>query len=292
MFSFISKIHNKKKQEKRNKLDLKINLYIEEISEKLKINKEINFAHSGHLGDLINSLPVIKEISKNKKCNLFVNINKKIDISGYGRYQPSKEFFLTKNSYEKLFPLLNSQNYLSRVEVYKEQKIDIDLDYFRELPLNFNIDSVRWYAHLTGVNPELSSPYLLNIKINEKYKDKIVFMRSLRRQNNHINFKFLEKYRNLIFIGLEKEFIDLKKQISNLEFYDCADFLEMAEIIKSSRLFIGNLSFGYTIAEALKTPRLLESYLDFPLVYPNGLNGREFYFQAHFEKFVKEIIKN
>ena len=66
----------------------------------------------------------------------------------------------------------------------------------------------------------------------------------------------------------------------------------MAEIIKSCKLFIGNLSFGYTIAEALKTPRLLESYLDFPLVYPNGLNGYEFYFQAHFEKYVKEIIKN
>ena len=33
------------------------------------------------------------------------------------------------------------------------------------------------------------------------------------------------------------------------KFYNCKDFLEMAEIINSSKLFIGNLSFGYTIAE-------------------------------------------
>ena len=117
-------------------------------------------------------------------------------------------------------------------------------------------------------------------------------MRSLRRQNNYIKFSFLKKYKNLVFIGLHNEYLDLKKQISNLKFHECENFLEMAEIINSSKLFIGNLSFGYTIAEALKTPRLLESYLDFPLVYPNGSKGYEFYFQKHFEKYVSEILKN
>ena len=178
------------------------------------------------------------------------------------------------------------------IEVYENQLIDVDLDFFRELPLNFNLDSVRWYSHLTGVNPDLSKPYLLGIKENKKYKKSIVFMRSLRRQNNNIEFNFLKKYKNLVFIGLHNEYLDLKKQISNLKFHECKDFLEMAEIIKSSKLFIGNLSFGYTLAEALKKPRLLESYLDFPLVYPNGLKGYEFYFQKHFEKYVGEILKH
>ena len=77
---------------------------------------------------------------------------------------------------------------------------------------------------------------------------------------------------------------DLKKDIKNLEFYDCKNFLEMAEIIKSSKIFIGNLSFGYTLAEGLKVNRLLESSPDFPLVYPNGGNGYDFYYQKHFEK--------
>ena len=75
--------------------------------------------------------------------------------------------------------------------------------------------------------------------------------------------------------------LDLKKDISKLEFYDCKNFLEMAEIIKSSKIFIGNLSFGYTLAEGLKVPRLLESNPEFPLVYPNGRKGYDFYFQNH-----------
>ena len=74
-----------------------------------------------------------------------------------------------------------------------------------------------------------------------------------------------------------------------MEHYDCKDFLELASIIKNSKVFIGNLSFGYAIAEALKVPRLLESAPDFPLVYPNGSDGYDFYFQSHFEYLVKKL---
>ena len=66
----------------------------------------------------------------------------------------------------------------------------------------------------------------------------------------------------------------------------------MAQIIKNCKVFIGNLSFGYTIAEALKVPRLLESNPDFPLIYPNGGRGFDFYFQNHFEKMFKQFYKN
>ena len=43
------------------------------------------------------------------------------------------------------------------------QNIDIDLNLIRELPINFYIDSVRWYFQLTGVHGELDQPYLLNV---------------------------------------------------------------------------------------------------------------------------------
>ena len=53
--------------------------------------------------------------------------------------------------------------------------------------------------------------------------------------------------------------------------------------------FIGNLSFGYALAEAIKVPRLLESGPNFPLVYPNGENAYDFYFQRHFEELTKKL---
>ena len=47
-----------------------------EIQKKIENNKELSFLHSGHLGDIVYSLPVIKELSKNHNCNLYIQINK------------------------------------------------------------------------------------------------------------------------------------------------------------------------------------------------------------------------
>ena len=49
---------------------------LDKIDEALKNKENISFLHSGHLGDIINSLPLIKEVSKDKKCNLYIEINK------------------------------------------------------------------------------------------------------------------------------------------------------------------------------------------------------------------------
>ena len=149
---------------------------------------------------------------------------------------------------------------------------------------------MRWYFHLTGFHYNLNEPYI-EIDNHKFIKDKVVIIRSKRRKNFLINYKFLSNFKDLIFLGLKNEYLDLKKEVPNLEFYDCKDFLEMAEIIKNSKVFIGNLSFGYTLAEGLKVPRLLESNPEFPLVYPNGGRGYDFYFQNHFEMLFKKLYE-
>lgn len=261
---------------------------IEEFQNIVKSKGEISFLHYGHLGDIINSLPVIKEISKKKQCSLYIQKNKLIPRHVVSKDHPFGSVYLTEKSILKMLPLLRQQEYLKNVEIYSNQKIDIDLNFFRELPINFNIDSVRWYFHLTGNFPDLSKKYL-EVNNHEKFKDYIVVMRSLRRQNKFINYSFLSSYKNIVFIGLKNEFDDLKTKINNLEYFDSRDFLELAMIIKNSKLFIGNLSFGYALAEALKVPRLLESGPNFPLVYPNGENAYDFYFQRHFEELTKKL---
>ena len=281
-----------KDEELKNK---NIKLYNETIKNKLDSIKnilekknEISFLHSGHLGDIINSLPLIKEISMNKKCNLFIEKNKLLPNHLQNSDNQSIRYFLTEGEVNKILPLLSKQPYIKKVDVFNNQMIDINLNYFRELPINFNIDSVRWYFHITGIHGNLENPYLLNIS-DHKIKSKIVIIRSTKRRNYLINYKFLKNYNDVLFLGLPNEYEDLKKEISNLQFYDCRDFLEMAEIINSSKIFIGNLSLGYTIAEGLKKPRLLESGPNFPLVYPNGKDAYDFYFQSHFEENFKKL---
>ena len=84
----ILKIFNKRKYNQiKNKENINKNIEfynsniknkIEEISKILDTKKELNFVHSGHLGDIIYSLPLIKELSKNYSCNYYLRINKKL----------------------------------------------------------------------------------------------------------------------------------------------------------------------------------------------------------------------
>lgn len=301
MNKFFLKLFNKNKyQELKYQLQQSQNLkhYNDEIKSKLEkisnsINKkkELTFLHSGHLGDVINALPIIREVSINSKCKLYLEINRMMPSGMSYDGHPSGKYYMSENSVKKLIPLIKNQQYISEVEVYKNENIDIDLNLFRSLPINFNIDSVRWYFHLVGMHPNLKESYI-NINPHTEIKNKIVIMRSLRRQNKMISYNFLNEYERPLFIGLKKEYEDLKQELKNLEFYDCKDFIELASIIKGCRVFIGNLSFGYALAEAIKVKRMLESGPDFPLVYPNGENAYDFYFQSHFENLFKKLYNN
>ena len=133
-------------------------------------------------------------------------------------------------------PLLQSQNFISDVKMYNNEKIDIDLNLFREIYTKMNMASTRWYFHITGVHTDLSMPYLF-VEPHKELKKKVVIIRSKRRNSRLIDYSFLKNYKNLLFIGLEDEFELLKKQIPNLEFYNCKNFLEMAQIIKASKFF-------------------------------------------------------
>ena len=94
----------------------------------------------------------------------------------------------------------------------------------------------------------------------------------------------MNNFNDLFFVGTIDEFNDLKKIIKDLNFYDCKDFLDMANIVNSSKFVIANSSITFPIAEGLQIPRLLESCPDFPAAQPHGKNAYNFYFQSHFEE--------
>ena len=274
-------------------LDDRINYYnseiykkILEIEKNIKDKKELSFLHSGHLGDIIYALPTIKELSKNHVCNFYIQINKPMELH-YPKH-PSGDFYLDRRITELFIPLLEKQNYLNKVEIFSNQTIDVDLDLFRKMPINIQFYSPRWFFQLTGTQVNLEKP-CLDVQPHKKIVNKVVILRTFRARSHFINYKFLKSYNDLVFVGLRDEFDDLKKQVPNLQFYDCKNFLEMAEIIKASKMFIGNQSPGYGIAESLKIPRLLEANPDFPVIFPIGEKSYDFYHQVHFEKFFKKL---
>ena len=252
----------------------------------IETKKDLNFFHSGPLGDLIYSLPLINKLSEKHTCNLYVNLNKKFTYEYYKH--TANGYFIDERTFKFLSPLLKKQRSLNIIKEYENEKIDINLDLFREIPVSFTFNSPRWFFAITGEHCDLSKPSLF-VDDHAEIKNKIVVLRSFRFRNIYINYNFLKNYDNLLYVGVEEEYQDLKKIIPNLEIYNCRDLLEMAQIIKSSKFFVGNMSVGYALSETLKIPRLLEASPETPFVQPVGNNGFDFFFQPHFEKWFKYL---
>ena len=288
---FNNKKYKRLKEESKIKKSIEIfeskyKNYLYGIKDKIENNKKITFLHSGHLGDLIYALPVIKELSKNHECHFYIQANKKIPVEYYKH--PAGSVFIDDRMLNLFLPLMKKQIFIHKVEKYTNQEIDINFDIFRTLPVNLNFNSPRWYFHIAGIQVDLAAPYM-DVDPHEKILNKIIIHRTFRHRNQFINYKFLDNYKDLVFIGTKDEFEDLKQDVKNLEFYDCKDYLDMARVIKGCKFFIGNQSVAYPMAEALKVPRILEAEPNFPVVQPIGKNSFDFYYQPHFEKWCKYL---
>ncbi|MDN5285064.1 MAG: hypothetical protein JWR38_1338 [Mucilaginibacter sp.] len=260
------------------------------IKELADTNHQINFNHSGNAGDIIYALPTIKKIAETTKVptNLYLRPNQPLKISA-DKTHPLGNVMLNEKSIEMLEPLISSQPYIDQYGALTNQLIDIDLDYFRAgLVPQDKGNIAHWCAYITGVNPVLWQKWL-TVEPDLSFKNDVVIARSERYRNILINHKFLRNYDRLKFIGVESEFKDIRKYIPNIEWVQVSDFLQMAQIIAGCKFFIGNQSFPFSIAEALKVPRILEVSLEVINVIPEGENGYDFLFQDHFEALVKEL---
>jgi hypothetical protein len=253
-------------------------------------NGKIRLSHSGNAGDIIYALPTIEAIRKltDAKIELYLRLGQPLILSGYNSH-PLGNVMLNQKMAEMLITLLKPQPYIDLVEIHTDQIIDIDLDYFRAggIPLDKG-NIARWCSYLTGVNPVLWKPWL-NVEADQSYADTIVMARSERYRNYTINYKFLNTYANIVFIGVESEYIDIKKTIPHIKWVQVDDFMQMARIIAGSKFFIGNQSFPYSIAEGLKVPRILETSFEVINVVPEGNDGYDFFFQEHLESLVKTL---
>ena len=79
-----------------------------------------------------------------------------------------------------LFNLIAGNLKSSKGEViFNNENIDIDLDLFRDIPINLNFHSIRWYSHLTGTSLDMNRNYL-EVGTNREFNDKIVIVRTQR----------------------------------------------------------------------------------------------------------------
>lgn len=265
---------------------------IDKITAKAKADGHLNVMHSGNAGDVIYALPTIKAIHEQTgvPVNMYLRLNQPLVLSGYLSH-PVGTVMLSEKMVSLLSPLIIEQSYITICEAYDNQKIHVNLDIVRSKTISLSNGNIaRWYSYFTGFTPQLWKKWLV-VKPDHTYQDTIVLARSERYRNPSISYAFLSNYKNLVFIGVQSEYDDMKKNIPDLKWLQVTDFLELARVIAGCKLFIGNQSFPFSIAEGLKVPRILEVFAKVANVIPEGENAHDFYFQDHLENLVRQLVK-
>jgi len=228
--------------------------------------------HSGNAGDIIYSLPTVKELGAK---HYIINLNSDPAIGGRG---------ITFDVAKALAPLLLAQPYIERVTIVRcnvfleyldpdqpMEGIDYILDRFRLQDPDKHHLAIS-HAMAFGIHVNLYEKWLY-VGVEEKIKDYVVVALTPRYRSLPREFwiKVLSGLDNIILLGIPREFYCMAG--INGDFVTCNDFLEMAKIINGSKLFIGNPSLPYAIAEGLKVPRLVELPYQPRNAYPIGENG-------------------
>lgn len=249
----------------------------------------VHFKHSGNIGDIIYALPCMLAIAGDADIHLHLNVHQK---ALYGKmHHPLGNVMLNEKMVELLQPLLLSQPKIKTCDVFTGQPIDVDLDIIREYPLLLDRGNIaRWYFWAYGVNYDLCKPWL-SVTPDRSVQNAIIVARSHRYHAPGIDYCFLSRQPEVYFIGLPSEFELMKKMVPRITHLPTDNFLELARLIAGCRLFIGNQSFPFSVAEALKVKRLLEVYFRTPNVTVYGENGYDFCFQPQFEKLATQLYE-
>lgn len=289
-------------------------------------NRPIKFKFSLLQGDLINALAGIRHVCERERttAEIYLGLNIEWRMSEDISKGRESHITLTEKTMEMLRPLLLNQSYISKVDsleaVYPEEyhkwigafkyfsdfdyaarwymenpSALVDLDKHHVMPIGLPYGSIfrwNWYCY-PDMTCDLSKPWLF-VEPNELIpSDAIIVNRTERAQNQSLSYSFLKEYeKRLFFVGLDQEY---KKFCSdwdlNIGHLIVKDFLELASIIRSAKCFIGNQSLCFSLAEALKVPRVLEVCPYLPNVIPTGEWGFDIYFQSTLEWSIKELAK-
>lgn len=260
------------------------------------MNKTVTFKTSCYSGDLIYTLPGIREACRKLKARAKIYLW--LDRKWRAPYESAKHPYATPMNatvLRMIKPLLEAQDYIAGVYPWKGEHITVDLDHLRENAItSMPYGSItRWPFHVwPDMQCDLSDPWIWpGFKSNETTGNKIVINRTSRYRNDGIHYWFLKDYQDqVIFAGLPEEHeVFCKEWELDIPLLVVNDFLELAWALRSCRFFIGNQSMCFAIAEAMKIPRILEICPFAPNVIPCGPHGYDFLHQFALDYLFKDL---
>jgi hypothetical protein len=256
-------------------------------------NKILRVKHSGRLGDIIYSYMAIANYAIENGLDiefaLWDNPALK-NLSDEGHLYPGG---INDEAYDFIKPWLESVG--CSVIKYEGQKC-VDLDIIKHMGKMICLpysDIRKWYQY---AYPEFNlGIHLSTPSKNPRPYDFIVVNRTRRWQNIHIDYTFMRGLKNrIIFIGTEDEYSEFSEMVPNSEFFAYqskvrANILEIEAMIKDCKVFVGNQSMFYALAEYNQVPRMLEVCDYAPNVISMGVNNHDFVTQQGFEYLITKL---
>lgn len=268
--------------------------------------KTISVLFPYNSGDLIASLPGFQKIYRETglKARIYQQIG--LPASYYeGAEHPIKnksgqQVCMNMPTFRMMRKLLENQEYIEQYNTWRGEKCDFDFVDTRDrkrVPMPYG-DIHFWpFMVMPDLSCDLSVPWI-DVDIAEqkwqKYKNYIIVNRTSRYNNPYIHYFFLKKYENqIIFVGVKEEHekfcadwgVDVHHEVVQ-------DFLEIACILKAAKGFLGNQSFCWHLADAMKLRRILEYSPHFPNTHPKGANGQIAVYQESLELYFNQMCNN
>lgn len=229
--------------------------------------------HSVNIGDLWGALGAIKKYSELFKRKVIVSQMCNLPSAYYpGATHPTLNDGVMVTMNDKMWdmckPLVDHQNYVHSFEKYEGQPIDTDLDVIRQ-KVFVNLPHGALPAWIPFAYPDLafdmSKAWIFvhgdcPARIKKQVKGKVIINFTERYRNHFLDYNFLKGYvPDMIFAGTDREhFLFCQKWQLNIPRLEINDFLDLAYAIKECRFVMGNQSQIWNLAEAMKTPRILE----------------------------------
>lgn len=242
---------NEQKYDIRNKINESTSSPIREQKSYKENSTVIHYIMGGFLGDFIHHLYVVMVNYK--------TTGKKGVIHLTDNFSPNTMRFLydIKTTYKALYPLVNIQPYIHSFKL-----LDTVPDEYIDLTRVSISGPQSWSGMLEHIHniPHVQEPWLCNIPLHNKFKNKIIIHRNIRPERHISTFPWsdLVKANDCVFVTSDireyeafpyKDFVDL---------YVWTDLLEAASIYYSSKFFIGNQSSPLAFCAAMHKPCLVE----------------------------------
>jgi hypothetical protein len=259
---------------------------------------------SSPAGDLIAMLAGIKHLceTQNTKAIIYQRLNTPgIGYEGTIGLHPFKdsvgdEVMMNEYMFTMLKPLLDGQEYIESYEIYTGQDHEIDLDNVRMKTFtNQPLGSInRWLFYVyPQMACNLSHAWVFPKKLDVFGSSDVIAINFTFRYRNHlVDYSVLKKHKFIEFVGLPEEHERFCKQWGlDIPLRKFSNFRHLAVYLKSCKLFLGNQSFCYQLAESMKIPRILELSPVLPNVIPYGENGYDFYHQQALEYYLEKLSR-